>query len=189
MEQELTNKRNYANIFKRITRYSLKPPSIILNINAPIPTGDPVVDPEGEWMKCDQLNGIITAGGLLESTPALLEELKDGEAQRALMRTLTQLGYQDFDQVMEVLRNNREQVLKLREFEIWMEGWQDNGNHEKARLLGKGVGLSFHEAVLNLKEQLGPHKTSDWRQWPDGTWHSYLCTFYDNEADARKGFG
>lgn len=191
MDQDFTTEVNldHTNVFKRLTRYTIKPPGIILDRHAPPATGEPVVDPKGEWMKVQQLANIIALGGLMIVDEPLVELLKDGEAQRALIRTLTSLGYTDFDQVIQVLQEQRTTVLKLREFEVWMEGWQDNGNHEKARLLGKGVGYSFSEAVANLKEQLGD-KAKGWKHDPSSNlWSDYSCTFYDNEKDARKFVG
>lgn len=191
MDQDFTTEVNldHTNVFKRLTRYTIKPPGIILDRHAPPPTGEPVIDPKGEWMKVQQLANIIALGGLMIVDEELVEHLKDGDAQRALIRTLTGFGYDDFDQVIQVLREQRSTVLKLREFEVWVEGWQDNGHHEKARLLGKGVGYSFSEAVANLKEQLGD-KAKGWEHDPStNRWSDYSCTFYDNEKDARRFVG
>ncbi len=193
MSQDLGEDRvinlDHTNVFKRLTRYTIKSPGIIVDRHAPPPTGEPVVDPKGEWMKVQQLANIIALGGLMIVDERLVEHLKDGDAQQALMRDLKALGYENFDQVMHVLKEYRSNVLSFREFEVWMEGWQDNGHHEKARLLGKGVGYSFQEAVGTLKEQLGD-KAKDWIYDPHvKRWSDYGCTFYDNEITARRGFG
>ncbi|ABY63271.1 hypothetical protein ST201phi2-1p448 [Pseudomonas phage 201phi2-1] len=189
MTQEFTTEVNldHTNVFKRLTRYTIKPIGIILDRHAPPPSGEPVVDPKGEWMKVQQLANIIALGGLMIVDEDLVEHLKDGDAQRALMRDLTALGYDDFEQVMQVLKEQRGTVLKLREFEVWMEGYRATGEDAKAHLLGKGVGYSFNEAVKNLKEQLGEHKTKEWRYNPNtGLWSNWGCTLYDNETEARK---
>lgn len=185
----MTSVRIYADIFKRIQRYTIKPIGIILDRHAPPPTGEPTIDPEGEWMKCDQLNNIIAMGGLIQHNPELEELLLDGQAQRSLINTLTGMGYTDFDQVIKVLRDQRTTVLSQREFEVWMEGWQDNGGIQTAQLLGKGVGYSFSEAVADLKEKLG-RKAKDWRHdVVKNKWSDYGCDFYDNEKDARAFVG
>lgn len=184
-EFETTFNLDHTNVFKRLERFTIKPIGIIVDRHAPPPTGEPTRDPKGEWMKVQHLANIIALGGLMIVDEPLVEHLKDGDAQRALMRDLTDLGYDDFDQVMTVLRNNREQVLKLREFEVWMEGYRATGEDAKARLLGKGVGFSFKEACENLKEQLGPHKTSDWRIDSEGRYSNWGCGLYATEAEAR----
>lgn len=105
MDQDFTPEVNldHTNVFKRLTRYTIKPPGIILDRHAPPPTGEPVVDPKGEWMKVQQLANIIALGGLMIVDESLVELLKDGEAQRALIRDLTAMGFETFDEVMAVL--------------------------------------------------------------------------------------
>lgn len=107
MNQDLTTEVNldHTNVFKRLTRYTIKPPGIILDRHAPPSTGEPVVDPKGEWMKVQQLANIIALGGLMIVDEPLVELLKDGEAQRALIRDLTAMGFETFDEVMAVLED------------------------------------------------------------------------------------
>lgn len=107
MVQDFTTEVNldHTNVFKRLTRYTIKPPGIILDRHAPQATGEPVIDPKGEWMKVQQLANIIALGGLLIVDEPLVELLKDGEAQRALIRDLTAMGFETFDEVMAVLKD------------------------------------------------------------------------------------
>ncbi|ARV77085.1 hypothetical protein PHABIO_457 [Pseudomonas phage Phabio] len=173
-------------ILKRFTRYNVYKPTIVLSANAPKPTGDMVVDPKGEYIKAEQLTLVMAAGGLIHVTPEVQEHLVDGNAQKALIRDLGKLGYTDFDQVMKVLTDQRDAVIEPREFEIWVEGWRDNGNDEKAHLIGKATARSFFDAVVELRRTLGD-KAKDWKYHkPSGEWSSYGCTFFDNEKDARK---
>lgn len=105
MGQDFTTEVNldHTNVFKRLTRYTIKTPGIILDRHSPPPTGEPVIDPKGEWMKVQQLANIIAMGGLMIVDEPLVELLKDGEAQRALIRDLTAMGFETFDEVMAVL--------------------------------------------------------------------------------------
>lgn len=182
----MTREVSEPEILKRFTRYNVYKPTIVLSVNAPKPTGDMVIDPKGKYITAEQLSLVIAAGGLLPFSPELQEQLIDGNAQKALIRDLGKLGYKDFDQVMKVLAEQRDAVIEPKEFEIWMEGWRDNGNDEKAQLLGKATARSFFDAVVELRRSLGD-KAKDWKyHQPSGEWSSYSCTFYDNEKDARK---
>lgn len=189
MVQELVNVRNYANIFKRITRYTIKPIGIVLDRFAAPPPSEPTIDPEGEWMKCDQLNGIINTGGLIEYTPELKELLLDGDAQRAFIRDVTALGYTDFNQVMEILRNNRHQLLDEREFEIWSQGYNEMGNQSPPYLIAKVAAYSFEEACRKHVEDQkasGSHKAQDWTQDPlTGSWRNYCGALKPSEESCK----
>lgn len=177
-------------IITKMQRFTNKSIGIILDRhNIPPPAQKLTLDTEGEYVEFKELKGMLDTGLLIEMSAELQETFLDAQAQRSLIATLTGMGYEDFDQVLQVLKEQRSTVLKPREFEVWMEGWQDNGHHEKARLLGKGVGYSFSEAVLNLKEQLGP-KAKGWvHDVSTNRWSDYSCSFYDNETDARRFVG
>jgi len=105
-DQDFTTAINldHTNVFKRLERYTIKPIGIIVDRHSPPPTGEPTLDPKGEWMKVQHLANIIALGGLMIVDEPLVEQLKDGDAQQALMRDLTNLGYEDFEQVMDVLQ-------------------------------------------------------------------------------------
>jgi len=100
-------------------------------------------------------------------------------AHRALTRDLGKLGYDDFDQVIKVLTEQRDNVVPLKQFEVW----RDNGNDEKASLVGKAVARSFYDAVVILQKE---RNANEWTyDKARGSWYSYSCKFYDNEKDAR----
>lgn len=171
-------------ILKRFMRYTLKSPAIITNPPQP---SKMVADPEGEYILVDQLVGAIQSNGLLIKTPELDEMFEDGKAQRALIRDLDKLGYEDFDTVMKVLRQQRDSVLHEREFEIWREGYQATGEHQTAQLVGKATAISFYETVVKLRKET---PDNDWLyDEASGTWSSYGCQFYKTEAEARAFFG
>lgn len=171
------------NILSRFQRYTLKSPSIILSSNVPPAPAKMVADTEGEYILVDQLLGAIRSGGLLINDKWMQEHIADGDAQKALVRDLTILGYDDFDQVMEILKEVRDLRVKEREFEVWCEGYRATGEDQKAHLIGKATARSFHDAVLILQKE-------QHRQWQydekEGTWSTYSCKFYDNEKDARR---
>jgi hypothetical protein len=83
-------------------------------------------------------------------------------------------------------------MSELKEFEIWVEGFQTNGESSKASLLATMKAKSFEEAILiyaindkafysNLEYYPNSNKSSDYRYWG--------CRLFDNESDARKAFG
>lgn len=174
-------------ILKRFQRYTLSKPQIILNPNTPPQPLKMVEDPEGEYILIDQLKGAIEVGGLIVNTPELQEHLADGDAQKGLLRDLTKLGYEDFDQVMKVLKDARDSVITEKEFEIWSEGYQATGENAKAALHGKVVARSFHEAVEKYIAN-APKGTKQYWHYSESsdTWLMYGCKVYDNEAEARE---
>lgn len=172
-----------------IKRYTSKAADIILDRHAPPPSGKLTEDPQGEWMKWNDLAILYNKGVLIEKTVALDELVADGHAQRAFMRDVQALGYEDFDQVMKVLKDNREQVVQPREFEIWSVGYVATGEHQPASLLGKATALSFNEACAKLKAELGPHKTKDWHVDAVGAWSDWCGHLCSDGAEAKAVFG
>lgn len=79
----------------------------------------------------------------------------------------------------------------MKEYEVWMEGYAATGEHQRASFEGKVMANSFDEACIKL---LGDRLDKDekqpdgYRRYPDN-FCVWACTLYDNEADARKGFG
>lgn len=159
-----------------IKRYTAKAAGIIVDRHAPAPTGKLTEDPQGEWMKWNDLAILYNKGILIEKTEALDELVADGHAQRAFIRDATAIGYTDFDEIMRVLKECRDHVLVEREFEIWSVGYRDNGNHTPPFLLGKAKAMSFNEACVKLKTELGPQKTDDWKVDQYGR-HSDWCGY------------
>lgn len=92
-----------------IKRYTSKAIGIIVDRHAPPPTGKLTEDPQGEWMKWNDLAILYNKGVLIEKSEALDELVADGHAHRAFIRDVTALGYEDFDQLMQVLKEHRSQ--------------------------------------------------------------------------------
>lgn len=107
MTSEVSTQVAEGSILSRITRYTTKGPSIVLDRFAPPPTGKLTVDPEGEYMSFVDLVTLLKLGALVELTEDLSELILDGEAHRSLMHNIGNLGYESFEQVMEVLKNNQ----------------------------------------------------------------------------------
>lgn len=165
---------------KRFQRYTLKASAIIMN--PPVPP-KMVADPEGEYILVDQLFGAIKVGGLFPYSDELQDLFDHAAGHKALLRHLDKLGYEDFDQVIKVLTEQRDNAVQSRQFEVWREGWRDNGNDEKASLVGKATARSFYDAVVVLKKE----QNAPWVYDPaENSWSSYSCKFYDNEKDARR---
>lgn len=70
----------------------------------------------------------------------------------------------------------------MKEYEIWSEGYADNGGHEGAHFHGKCEAGNFDEACIKLMEAKLDKNS-------DGTNSIWGCRLFDNEADARKSFG
>lgn len=172
-----------------IKRYTSKAASIIVDRHAPPPTGKLTEDPQGEWMKWNDLAILYNKGVLIEKSEALDDLVADGHAQRAFIRDATALGYESFDQVMAVLKECREHLLVPKEFEIWSVGYVATGERQPASLLGKATALSFNEACVKLKAELGPHKTKDWKVDPIGAWSDWCGYLCSNGDEAKAVFG
>ena len=174
-------------VLKLIKRYTTKAIGIIVDRHAPPPTGDLTMDAEGEWMKYNDLLILIQQGALLEVSTQLMDELEDGRSQRAFMRDVTALGYEDFDQVMQVLREQRTTVLKERTFEIWTKGYQATGEYAPPALVGTAIALSFEEACrkfYNDTRASGSHKLNDWKFDPKtNRWSDYCGHLVDAKPD------
>lgn len=97
-----------------------------------------------------------------------------------------------------------------KEYEIWREGYAATGERSTASFIGKGIGKTFEEAVINFRHP--SDKYADWggikihskgdtlnldtdSNEPDGYRRvggklcSWACRYFDNEADARKSCG
>lgn len=96
--------------------------------------------------------------------------------------------------------------MSEKEWDIWCEGYQATGEYSTANFEGKFVGDNFDEAVENYLSSKERTDFPDIRKYytkterygernsdgvmPKITWHSiWACRLYDNETDARKGFG
>lgn len=165
---------------KLIKRYTSKAIGIIVDRHAPPPTGKLTEDPEGEWIKWNDVAVLYNKGVLIEKTHELDELVADGHAQRAFIRDVTALGYEDFDQVMQVLREQRATVLKERSFEIWTKGYQATGEYAPPALIGTATALCFEEACRKLYDAYrtaGSHKLNDWKFDPKTNRWSDYCGY------------
>lgn len=82
-------------------------------------------------------------------------------------------------------RNRREEVLEIpttvipsegeKEWEVWSEGYAATGERANASLHGKAIAKTFEEACTIV---FGKPTKDVWG-----------CRLFDNEVDARKGFG
>lgn len=76
-----------------------------------------------------------------------------------------------------------EQAEKL--YDIWAEGYADNGGCAGAIRLGSARGKTFKDACKIFAEE-----EESFRQYFDEESMTYWgCSLFDNEADARKSFG
>lgn len=88
---------------------------------------------------------------------------------------------------------------ELREFEIWVSGYVASGQRATARMIGKGTGTSFDEAVEDYmsknpkhgieKECRNYYSTEEDYINRKINWNIWRCGLYDNETDARKSHG
>lgn len=69
-------------------------------------------------------------------------------------------------------------------YEVWIEGYAVTGNSATASLLDIVEAGSFKEAVDKVMS------SGEWQKYYDPVQLRYWgCGLYDNETDARKGFG
>ena len=73
----------------------------------------------------------------------------------------------------------------IQEFHVWSEGWLATGGYGHAQYLGKFEAATFVEAVCKAVT------ANNWdRNYFNLEQLTYWgCRFFDNEADARKGYG
>lgn len=69
----------------------------------------------------------------------------------------------------------------MKEFEVWMEGYCATGDKEPAALLGSVFAKDFKRACDVI---CGENR--NYNSWRLTVWG---CKLFDNEDDARKGFG
>ena len=173
-------------ILKLIKRWSPNSPQILLSPQAVPAKTEMVLDMEkGEYMRFNDLLILLQNMALVEMNKDLSERLADGNAQQMLLKRLSKMGYEDFDQVMQVLNEQRGTVLKQKEYEIWQEGYVATGESQQAYLRGKATGYSFLDAVDNyISSQSSDVKDCFNADLDVAT--IWGCRLFDNEADARK---
>lgn len=72
----------------------------------------------------------------------------------------------------------------MKKWEIWSEGYRDNGGGRGAHLLGVAWGDTFDNAMH--KHIATCPDSSYYRKNEDGSWSMWGCRLFDNEHDARK---
>lgn len=72
----------------------------------------------------------------------------------------------------------------MKEWEIWSEGFEIQGNIATADLLGKENAETWDDAVKKYMDKHPGKITADSRGYTD-----WGCRLFDNETDARKSFG
>ena len=75
--------------------------------------------------------------------------------------------------------------MKIKQYQIWTEGYAATGESSGAIYHGLSKGETFKQAVENFIEE---------NNWDKKLYNSekltyWGCKFYDNESDARKTFG
>lgn len=79
---------------------------------------------------------------------------------------------------------------ELRTYELWVEGFSDQGGNQKAHRLAVETAASFDDAVRQHIAKLDPDARSYYKQHlNEGFWTCWLCRIFDNEHEARKSFG
>ena len=70
-------------------------------------------------------------------------------------------------------------------YDIWIEGYAATGNQGRAEYLGLYPGLSFKDAcrraIIDHDWKLNSYNEKNNTYWS--------CRFFDNETDARRGYG
>lgn len=182
-------KGNNMSALSLIKRWSPAVPKILLSPQDTVNETKMVLDNEGgEYMKFNDFLILLQNGVYLEATKEMHETLLDGKAQQSLIARLSRMGYEDFDQVMKVLEEQRGTVLKKKEYEIWQEGHRATGESSIASFVGKAEGYSFLDAVDNYMKTASKEVKDCFRGELDAA-YIWGCRLFDNEADARKSFG
>lgn len=150
-------------VLKRMDRFTTDKVGIILDRHAPVKASSLTLDPEGEYVRIKDLIVLLRMGALIEINKEISERLQDGVAHSMLMKRLDSLGYEDFDQVIKVLTDNRNSVLSEKEFEIWASGYNDMGNICYAYKVGEAKGYSFYDACINYHKAQDKNTVKDWR--------------------------
>lgn len=80
-----------------------------------------------------------------------------------------------------ISNNSFNDINNMKEYDIWMEGFEVTGMYAPASFVGTIEANSFKEAcqkVFNGNPNYNSKYNSFWG-----------CNLYDNESDARKSFG
>lgn len=83
--------------------------------------------------------------------------------------------------------NKTTKILTETFYEIWLEGYSVTGQDAKAEFLGIFSGENFKEAVQNACN--AKKMNDEYLNMNTDPPSYYACRFFDNEKDAREGFG
>lgn len=75
----------------------------------------------------------------------------------------------------------------LKQFDIWSEGYVDNGGRADATYFGSYVAKSFDDAI-QMHMNSSPNDARFFRK-SETHWSFWGCRLFDNEVEARKSFG
>lgn len=73
----------------------------------------------------------------------------------------------------------------MKAYTIWLEGYQATGEHGTATCLGSHQGETFQDAC----KQAVIARDMDLKSYSEERNTYWGCRFFDNEAEAREGFG
>lgn len=76
----------------------------------------------------------------------------------------------------------------MKTYDIWTEGYADNGGWGEATYMGSAEGLDFNDAVANFVETQSAENKSYW-DFEYGTWSYWGCRAFGDEGSAREMFG
>ena len=81
-------------------------------------------------------------------------------------------------------------------YKIWIQGWTATGGHSDAAFIGKVEADNFRDACMTVRYHNHFHYApvrgtllSDSKTFDEKNLMDWGCRLFDNEEDARKGFG
>ena len=73
----------------------------------------------------------------------------------------------------------------MKHIEIWMEGYAITGQYGIAQCIWRGEAKDFNDAVKKYYKD----KDDSLHRYENGKHSIWGCRLFDNEQDAREGFG
>jgi len=77
----------------------------------------------------------------------------------------------------------------MKEYEVWSEGFSATGGSSGASFHGKAIADSFDDACIQVLGSRLDRVGDELCRMSKGNYCIWACGCYDNELDARKGFG
>jgi len=72
---------------------------------------------------------------------------------------------------------------------LWVEGYHATGNRAKAMFCGEYSAVDLRDAVRQYRDTLTDEYSKQCINLDSDPPNYWLCQFFDNEEDARKGYG